>query len=67
MSLDSGSAAARVLIRNELTRWLADPDLSVLSDPAELKKLAPSERQECRRLWSEVERLLKRAPGIEIS
>jgi eukaryotic-like serine/threonine-protein kinase len=59
---ESGSPAARVLVRSQLTNWLADPALAGLRGATTgLDELPPPERTEWRRLWSDVDALLKRA------
>jgi hypothetical protein len=55
-----GEPGRRQFVENRLAHWQRDSDLAGLRDSAELEKLAPSERQECENLWSEVDALLKR-------
>jgi serine/threonine-protein kinase len=57
----SGGAEARAAVRRELADWQANPDLAGLRDPAELARLPESEPEACRRLWADVERLLRTA------
>jgi serine/threonine-protein kinase len=59
--LDADPTGARQGVRQQLTRWRADPDLAGLREPSALEKLSADERQECRGLWSKVDALLKRA------
>jgi serine/threonine-protein kinase len=59
-TLDSGSPAARVLVRKMLTLWRAEPELSGLREPTALDKLSPDERKECLALWKEVATVLQR-------
>ena len=44
-----------------LKRWLVEPDLAGLRESPALAGMPGAERQECRRLWSEVERLIQEA------
>jgi tetratricopeptide (TPR) repeat protein len=44
-----------------LQHWKRDRDLAALRDPDAVAKLLPDEREACRRLWAEVERLLSNA------
>jgi serine/threonine-protein kinase len=60
-TLDSGSPAARVLVRRLLTHWQADPDLAGLREPSALARLSANERKEWLALWQEVAALLERA------
>jgi serine/threonine-protein kinase len=55
-----GPASREYLIRS-LVRWALDPALAVLHDPAELERLTPAERQECRDLWRDHDALFRRA------
>jgi serine/threonine-protein kinase len=59
-ALDGGSRAARVLVRNKLTQWLADPGLAGVRDAGTVEKLSVQERDEWLTLWKEVDALLKR-------
>jgi serine/threonine-protein kinase len=58
--LDSGSRAERILVKNTLTHWRADPDLAGLREPSALEKLSADERKECLALWQEVGAVLQR-------
>jgi serine/threonine-protein kinase len=60
-TLDSGSPAARVLIRKMLAHWQVDPDLAGLREARALAQLSADERKECLALWQEVGSLLRRA------
>ena len=60
-TLDSGSQAARVVVRRLLTHWQADPDLAGLREPSALDKLSAAERKDCLTLWNEVTSVLNRA------
>ena len=59
--LDSNGPVSRQDLRRTLASWAADPDLAGLRDPAELERLTPAERQECRDLWRDHDALLERA------
>jgi serine/threonine-protein kinase len=58
--LDGDPTGARQSVRQQLTRWRADPELAGLREPAELDKLSAAERQDCLALWAEVAALLGR-------
>jgi eukaryotic-like serine/threonine-protein kinase len=60
--LHTGTAADHVQAQRTLSRWLEEPDLAGLRNPAALDALAPGERQEWRALWSDVEALLGSTP-----
>jgi serine/threonine-protein kinase len=47
--------------RRVLLPWLKDPDLAGVREPAALARLSEAERQEWKKLWSEVEGLLAKA------
>jgi serine/threonine-protein kinase len=59
--LQSGLAVDRARAPEKLAWWRKDPDLAGLRDPDALEKLPPAERQECRRLWRDLDALLERA------
>jgi serine/threonine-protein kinase len=59
-TLDGGSRAARALVRNKLTHWLADPGLAGVRDVGAVEKLSVQERDQWLALWNEVDALLKR-------
>ncbi len=59
--LGSNVPNSRQYVQSTLPRWAATSDLAGLRDPAELEKLPPCERQECRSLWSDQDALLRRA------
>jgi len=44
-----------------LKHWLSDPDLAGVRDPDAIAKLPTGEQEDWRRLWAEVERLVKLA------
>jgi hypothetical protein len=52
-------AGAPQKIGRTLRHWKHDPDLAGLRDEGELAKLPPAEREACRKLWGEVDRLLR--------
>jgi serine/threonine-protein kinase len=58
--LDSNSSADRILVRNTLTHWQADPDLAGLREASVLDTLSSGERKECLAVWQEVTSLLRR-------
>ncbi|HMF19409.1 MAG TPA: tetratricopeptide repeat protein, partial [Gemmataceae bacterium] len=53
--------ASAVLLPEKLKHWQCDPDLSSVRDATELAKLPQAEQQAWRKLWSEVDQLLKQA------
>jgi serine/threonine-protein kinase len=52
---------AKAMVKDALKWWRTDPDLAGLRAPAELARLTPTERQECRDLWIAHHALLQRA------
>jgi serine/threonine-protein kinase len=52
---------ARSDVQRTLRHWQQDPDLAGLRDQDALAKLPEPERDACRRLWAEVDALLRRA------
>ena len=58
--LDGDPTGARQDVRQQLTRWRADPDLAGMRDPAELDRLPAEERKDCLALWVEVGALFAR-------
>jgi eukaryotic-like serine/threonine-protein kinase len=61
--LGSGTAADRVLVRQRLSDWLADPDLAGLREPGALGELSVEEREEWLARWKVVGALVNRATG----
>jgi serine/threonine-protein kinase len=59
-TLDGGSRAARVLVRNKLTHWLADPGLTGVRDVGAVEKLSVQERDQWLALWKEVDAVFER-------
>ena len=59
--LETGTVADRIQAQKTLSQWREDADLAGLRNPDALEKLPPAERQECSRLWSDLDALLKRA------
>jgi tetratricopeptide (TPR) repeat protein len=55
---EGGSAVLRGSIKKTLRRWRHDEALCGLRDPAELAQLPAAERDACRSLWDDVDRLL---------
>jgi serine/threonine-protein kinase len=58
--LDTDPTAARLGVREALTRWWKEPDLACVRDRGELDKLAADERKEYLALWDEVAAVLAR-------
>ena len=58
---DGGKAADRQLLKQMLSRWPEDTDLSTVRDPDALKKLPVEEQELWRKLWADVTELLKKA------
>jgi serine/threonine-protein kinase len=58
--LAEGPAEQRLRVRQTLTRWRADPDLTGVRDKDALAKLPEDERAKWRELWGEVDGLLQR-------
>ena len=52
-------------ILKSLQQWQTDPALSGLRDPAPLAKLPEPEQEACRKLWADVEALLKKAESMK--
>jgi serine/threonine-protein kinase len=63
--LDADPTAARLGVREALTRWQKEPDLAGLREPGELNKLPADERKDCLALWDEVAKALKRTEGVK--
>ncbi len=59
-ALDGDPAGARQVVRQQLTRWRADPEFAGLRESAELAKLPDGERMNYIALWAEVRALLDR-------
>ncbi len=57
---DGGPGMDREAVTRTLTHWRADPDLAGMRDPAALEKLPPAERQDCDKLWSDIDASLHR-------
>jgi serine/threonine-protein kinase len=58
--LDGDPPGARQDVRQQLTRWRADPELAGLREPVELDRLSAGERKDCQALWAEVGSLIDR-------
>jgi superkiller protein 3 len=58
--LAGNEAGQRRSVLQILTHWRADPDLAAVRDKAALAKLPPSERDAWRKLWADVDDLLRR-------
>jgi tetratricopeptide (TPR) repeat protein len=61
--LVSGPPAARQAVSQTLLHWKADTDLAGIREPAALAKLSADEQNTCRKLWSQVDALSKKAQG----
>jgi serine/threonine-protein kinase len=59
-SLDADPTAARLGVREALTRWQKEPDLACVRDPGELDKLPADERKEYLALWADLAAVLAR-------
>jgi serine/threonine-protein kinase len=57
--LESGKAPARQVVQDRLRHWQQDSDLAGLRDDAGLAKLPAAEQEACRKLWADVQALLK--------
>jgi tetratricopeptide (TPR) repeat protein len=58
--LDKGLPQAHPAVPRALRHWQRDPDLAGLRDPDALAQLPEVEREACRKLWADVDALLKR-------
>ena len=58
--LAEGPAEQRLRVRQTLTRWRADPDLTGVRDKDALAQLPEDERAKWQELWGEVDGLLNR-------
>ena len=56
--LDTGTAADRIQAQKALSQWREDPDLAGLRDPAALANLSAADREECLKLWRDVDALI---------
>jgi tetratricopeptide (TPR) repeat protein len=61
--LEDGAPANRALVQQRLRHWRQDRDLHTIRDSAAVENLPAAERQARRKLWAEVERLLRQARG----
>ncbi|HZU38869.1 MAG TPA: tetratricopeptide repeat protein, partial [Gemmataceae bacterium] len=59
--LASGAPKERAWVRQRLEYWQRDSDLASLRDKSAIGNLADDQRQACRRLWADVETLLRKA------
>jgi hypothetical protein len=59
--LESGKAADRAAVQQEMKGWQRDSDFAGLLDAAALARLPAEERAACERLWADVAALLKKA------
>jgi Flp pilus assembly protein TadD len=60
-AVDKAPPQGRPVVRDTLRHWQKDPDLAGLRDPGALARLPEAERQACRKLWADVEALLRKA------
>jgi serine/threonine-protein kinase len=56
----ANDAEEHARIRQTLQGWLKDADLAGIRDDKELAKLPTDEREQCRKLWADVEALLEK-------
>jgi tetratricopeptide (TPR) repeat protein len=61
--LESGTPQDRKAVAARLQHWQRDRDLAGIRDAAPLAKLPPAEQEACRRLWAQVEAVLRQAQG----
>jgi hypothetical protein len=59
--METGKAQARAAVRKTLEMWQRDSDLASIRDAVAIAELASEEQDTCRRLWADVEALLKKA------
>jgi serine/threonine-protein kinase len=62
---DSGKADERALVQRMMRLWKQDPDLAGVRDKDALDKLSEAERTEWRKLWGDVDDLLKKTQPKE--
>jgi serine/threonine protein kinase/tetratricopeptide (TPR) repeat protein len=60
---ESGRIESRLDVWRRLSQWRSDADFAGVRDADGLALLPPSEQQEWRKLWSDVEQVLKAAPA----
>jgi serine/threonine-protein kinase len=63
--LENGAAVERASAWQWLRNWQSDPDLAGVRDSNALGRLPDEEREHWRRLWSDVDALLRRLSGPE--
>jgi len=56
-----GTADKRKLVGERMRHWQTDADLAGIRDEAALGKLPAAEREEWRRLWADVARLINKS------
>jgi hypothetical protein len=61
--LESGQAADRAQVRQQMRHWQQDSDLAAIRDKAALAQRPADERQACEKLWADVASLLRKAGG----
>ncbi|MDY3552921.1 protein kinase [Gemmata sp. JC717] len=57
--LDQDFNKLRTLVNQAFARWLNEPELAGIRDPAELEKLSAGEKAECQELWAKVRAVLE--------
>jgi hypothetical protein len=63
--LNSWWPASRDQAREALLSWKRDQNLAGLRDASALAKLPAEEREACRKLWADVDALLKKAGEVK--
>jgi hypothetical protein len=53
----------RIRARLALQHWQRDPDLAGIRDGAQVAKLPAKEQETCKKLWADVEGVLKKVEG----
>jgi tetratricopeptide (TPR) repeat protein len=59
--LDTGKQGERTAVRQSLQHWMADDDLAGVRDKDAIARLPEAEREAWRKLWADVQTILKRA------
>jgi serine/threonine-protein kinase len=62
---ESHTPQARQVVRQNLQHWKEDADLAGIRDEVDLARLLEAERTACRRLWNDVDGLLKKPESRE--
>ncbi len=61
VELNRDFTKARESVRQKLTEWRTDPELTGIREPAELAKLSVEEQTDCRNIWTDVKAVLDSA------